>query len=104
MTKKNYSNVNLACSFQQVEELSENQCLNGVFSKTTEGFRFEEAAKGHRDKRNPKLFDGNYISMVKMQNGRYHFHLKTFDISIIDRPKVAMGICDEIVTALQIAD
>ena len=104
MKKKNYSNVNLTCAFQNTEELSGNQCLNGVFSKTGNGFLFEEAVRKGRPPRNPKLFDGKYISMVKMQNGRYHFHLKTFDISIIDRPKVAMGIYDEIVTALQIAD
>ena len=34
MKKKNYSNVNLTCAFQNTEELSGNQCLNGVFSKT----------------------------------------------------------------------
>ena len=104
MTKKNYSNVNLTCSFQQVEEIENNQCLNGVFSKTTEGFRFEEAAKGHRDKRNPKLFDGKYVSMVRMQNGRYQLHLKTMDTADFDRDSFAFGVYSEITNALRIID
>ena len=105
MTKKMYSNVNLACSFQQVEELSENQCLNGVFSKTTEGFRFEEAAKGHRDKRNPKLFDGNYCSLVHMQHGRYQIHMKTIDASgELDRQELAFKVYSELLNAFNIID
>ena len=104
MNKKTYTSTNLACVLQHSEEITNDQCLNGVISKTSDGFRFEEAIRKGRPPRNPKLYDGKFISMVKMQNGRYHFHLKTFDISIIDRPKVAMGIYDEIVTALQIAD
>ena len=71
MKKKNYPNVNLTCAFQNTEELSGNQCLNGVFSKTGNGFLFEEAIRKGRAPRNPKLFDGKYISILYMQNGRY---------------------------------
>ena len=79
MKKKNYSHVNLTCAFQNNGELSDNQCLNGVFTKTDNGFLFEEAVRKGRPPRNPKLFDGKFISMVKMQNGRYQCHLKTMD-------------------------
>lgn len=102
---KFYSNVNLACSFQQVEEIENDQCLNGVFSKTAEGFRFEEAAKGHRDKRNPKLFDGNYCSLVHMQNGRYQIHMKTINASAITDPTdFAFKVYSELLNAFKIID
>ena len=100
-----YSNVNLACSFQQVEELSENQCLNGVFSKTSEGFRFEEAAKGHRDKRNPKLFDGKFCSLVHMANGKYQIHMKTINASAITDPtEFAFKVFSELLNAFKSID
>ena len=105
MNKKIYSNVNLACSFQQVEEIENDQCLNGVFSKTAEGFRFEEAAKGHRVKRNPKLFDGNYCSLVHMQNGRYQIHMKTINASAITDPtNFAFKVYSELLNAFKIID
>lgn len=104
MNKLYITSTRLVCKLQHDTEITNNKCFTGILSKNTKGYKFEEAVRKGRPPRNPKLFDGNYISMVKMQNGRYHFHLKTFDISIIDRPKVAMSIYDEIVTALQIAD
>ena len=105
MTKKNYSNVNLTCAFQQVEEISENQCLNGVFSKTDNGFRFEESIRGHRDKRNPKLFDGKYCSLVHMQNGRYQIHMKTINASAITDPSdFAFKVYSELLNAFKIID
>ena len=103
MKKKNYSNVNLTCAFQNTEELSGNQCLNGVFSKTDNGFLFEEAVRKGRPPRNPKLFDGKYISMVKMQNGRYQCHLKTMDKGF-DKRTFAEEVYQDIVNALKIID
>ena len=77
MNKITFSNTTLTCTFQKSDELLESQCLIGVFSKTPKGFRFEEAIRKSRPPRNPKLYDGKFISMVKMQNGRYQLHLKT---------------------------
>ena len=104
MKKKTYSNVNLTCAFQQAENLENNQCLNGVFSKTNNGFLFEEAIRKGRPPRNPKLFDGKYISMVKMQNGRYQCHIKTFDPKEMDRKQAAYDIYTEIAQAFCIID
>ena len=104
MKKKTYSNVNLTCAFQQAENLENNQCLNGVFSKTNNGFLFEEAIRKGRPPRNPKLFDGKYISMVKMQNGRYQCHIKTFDPKEMDRKQTAYDIYTEIAKAFCIID
>ena len=103
MKKKTYSNVNLTCAFQQAENLENNQCLNGVFSKTSKGFLFEEAIRKGRPPRNPKLFDGKYISMVKMQNGRYQCHLKTMDKGF-EKRTFAEKVYQEIVNALKIIE
>lgn len=106
MKKKTYSSVNLSCSFQQVEELTEDQCLNGVFSKTEDGkFCFEEAIKSQRPKRNPKLFDGNYCSLVHMQNGKYQIHMKTINASsVTDRQDLAFKVYSELLNAFNVID
>ena len=101
MQKKTYTSVDLSCSYQHVEDLENDQCLNGVFSKTEKGFKFEEAIKQPRTKRNPKLFDGKYCSLVHMQNGKYQMHLKTMD-ETFDREKFAFGVYSEITNALKI--
>lgn len=112
MLKKIYNNVNLACTLQthttqdsqHANALEGGTCLTGVISKTHDGFRFEEAIRKGRPPRNPKLFDGKYISMVKMQNGRYQCHIKTFDPKGMDRKQVASDIYSELAQAFQIID
>ena len=103
MNKITFSNTTLTCTFQKSEELQESQCLIGVFSKPPEGFRFEEAIRKSRPPRNPKLYDGKFISMVKMQNGRYQCHLKTMDKGF-DKHTFAEGVYQDIVNALKIID
>lgn len=105
MIKKNYSNINLACTLQQDNEITSDKCLNGVISKTDEGFRFEEAVRKGRPKRNPKLYDGNFISMVHMTNGKYQCHMKTITASKeLDRQDLAFKVYSELSTALSIID
>lgn len=105
MAKKIYSNTTLTCTLQKSEELHESECLNGVISKTADGFRFEEAVKGHRDKRNPKLFDGNYCSLVHMQNGKYQIHMKTINASAISDPNdFAFKVYSELLSAFKVID
>ena len=41
MHKKTYSNTTLVCALQKNEELQESECLTGIISRTTGGFRFE---------------------------------------------------------------
>lgn len=103
MNKITFSNTTLTCTFQKSDELLESQCLIGVISKTPKGFRFEEAIRKSRPPRNPKLYDGKFISMVKMQNGRYQCHLKTMDKGF-DKHTFAEGVYQDIVNALKIID
>lgn len=105
MLKKNYSNITLSCTLQQDAEITTEKCLNGVISKTDEGFRFEEAVRKGRPKRNPKLYDGNFISMVHMANGKYQCHMKTITASKeLNHQDLAFKVYSELTTALSIID
>ena len=105
MQKKTYTSVDL-CGRRNIKKKLENdQCLNGVFSKTEKGFKFEEAIKQPRTKRNPKLFDGKYCSLVHMQNGKYQIHMKTINASgISDRQDLAFKVYSELLNAFKIID
>jgi len=104
MKKLTFPKTDLACVMQQVEVINPNECHTGLLSQNEDGtFRFEEAIRKGRPPRNPKLFDGQYISMVRMQNGKYQMHLKTMS-ETIDREKFAFGVYSEITNALKILD
>lgn len=105
MQKKTYNGIQLNCVFQQVTELTDSVCLTGIISRNENGFRFEEAIKKGRSPRNPKLFDGQYCSLVHMQNGRYQIHMKTINASAIaDRNQFAFNVYNELLTAFSIID
>lgn len=105
MQKKTYNDVQLNCVFQQVSELTDSVCLTGVISRNEGGFRFEEEIKKGRSPRNPKLFDGQYCSLVHMQNGKYQIHMKTINASAIaDRNQLAFNVYSELLTAFSIID
>lgn len=105
MQKKTYNGIQLNCVFQQVTELTDSVCLTGIISRNENGFRFEEEIKKGRSPRNPKLFDGQYCSLVHMQNGRYQIHMKTINASAIaDRNQFAFNVYNELLTAFSIID
>ena len=70
-------NTNLCVDLKTVMQndalLIEGQCYSGVLTRNGEDhFVFEESVnRGGRCPRNPKLFDGQYCSLVHMQNGKY---------------------------------
>lgn len=103
MNKKTYTSTNLSCTLQQDTEITNDKCHVGIISKTSDGFRFEEAIRKGRPPRNPKLYDGKYVSMVRMQNGKFQMHLKTLDENL-DREKFAFGVYSEITSALKIIE
>lgn len=113
MNRKKYDNTSLTCIFQSTNPFDAESpstlnpqpstVLAGIISRTPEGFRFEEAIRKGRAPRNPKLFDGNYLSMVRMQNGRYQLHLKTMS-EVLDHEKYAFGVYSEVINALKIIE
>lgn len=105
MKKKTYTAIDLTCALQHDEDITTDKCLNGVISKTSDGFRFEEAVRHGSPKRNPKLFDGRFCSLVHMANGRYQIHMKTIDASgITNRNDLAFKVYSELLNAFNIID
>lgn len=103
-------NLNLCVDLKTVMQndalLIEGQCYTGVLTRNSEDhYIFEESCHKGRGPRNPKLFDGNYCSLVHMQNGKYQIHMKTIDASNIDdRREFALNVYNELITAFSIID
>lgn len=103
-------NVNLCVDLKTVMQTDANpiegQCYTGVLTRDgEEHFVFEESCRKHRCPRNPKLFDGQYCSLVHMQNGKYQIHMKTINASsITDRNQFAFNVYSELLTAFSIID
>lgn len=104
MKKIEYNNVDLTCSYQQqAMEVSDDLCLHGVMSRQDGKFVFEEAVKCHRAKRNPKIFDGRYCSLVHMRNNKYQIHMKTIDATKVkDVSALAFSVYSELLQAFNI--
>lgn len=102
MQKKTYNDVQLNCVFQNVTELPDSVCLTGIISRNEDGFRFEEEIKKGRPARNPKLYDGEYVSLVRMVNGKYQMHAKTMRLEPgFDPSAIAFGFYQDVVSALK---
>ena len=103
-------NVNLCVDLKTVMQndahLVEGQPYNGLLTRDGDDhFIFEEASHKGRSPRNPKLFDGNYCSLVHMQNGKYQIHMKTINASAIeDRRDFAFKVYTELLSAFDIID
>ena len=98
--------VDLKTVMQSDAHLVEGQCYTGVLTRDGEDhFIFEESCHRGRSPRNPKLFDGNYCSLVHMQNGKYQIHMKTINASsITNRNQFAFNVYSELLTAFSIID
>lgn len=105
MKKTVFKSIDLTCIFQQEDEQLSHKCFNGVISKAKGGFRFEEAVRRGYAKRNPKLFDGRFCSLVHMQNGRYKIHMKSIDASgDFNRQELAFKVYSELLNAFNHID
>ena len=102
MTNIIINNTNLTCILQQDNEISQNKCYTGIFSKSDNALKFEEAIRKGRAPRNPKLFDGKYITLVRKTNDKYQIHAKTLRIEPDFNPSdVAFGYFQEVSSALK---
>ena len=99
--------IDLKTIMQEDALLNPGQCYRGVLSRTDEDqYLFEEAvSKSQHARRNPKLFDGKYISLVHMQNGKYQVHMRTIDTTTqLDRNALAFQVYHELIEAFTIID
>lgn len=105
MQKKTYTAINLSCTLQQDSELTFDKCLNGVISKTADGFRFEEGVRKGSYKRNLKLFEGDFVSLVHQADGKYKCHLRSITASKdLNRQQLAFKVYSELLRAFEIID
>ena len=104
MYKKMFSNVSLQVVMQQQEVTELPMNHTGVLSMNPDGFRFEEAVKQKRPRRNPKLYEGQYVSLVHRSDGKYACTLKYIrdQEKDFDHHTVAFRIYLELIDALQI--
>ena len=79
MKKKIFKGIDLTCQLQ--ERTNENAICKGVLTmKPSQGkFRFEEAIRFGSIMLNPKLYEGEYVSLVHRKDGRYQIHVRTFE-------------------------
>ena len=98
--------VDLKTVMQRDAHLAEGQPYNGLLTRDGEDhYIFEESCQRKSCQRNPKLFDGQYCSLVHMQNGKYQIHLRTINASAItDRNQLAFNVYSELLTALSVID
>ena len=76
MYKQTINNISLQLVMQQPEVVNQPMCLAGVLSKNQDQYRFEQAVKQKRPRRNPKLYEGQYVSLVHRSDDRYACTLK----------------------------
>ena len=104
MKKNTILCVDLKTVMQNDVLLEKDKCYNGVMTRDgIDHYRFEESVRKGRPPRNPKLFDGNYCSLVHMQNGKYQIHMKTINASAVsDANSFAFKVYLELLSAFEI--
>ena len=104
MYKQTISNISLQLVTQQYETFSRPINHAGVLSQNEDGFRFEEAVKQKRPRRNPKLYEGQYVSLVHRHDGKYACTLKCIrdNEKDFDHHTMAFRIYLELIDALEI--
>ena len=104
MYKQTINNISLQLVMQQPQVMNQPMSHAGVLSKNEDGFRFEEAVKIRRPRRNPKLYEGKYVNLVHRSDGKYVCTLKCINAKEegFDPHNVAFRIYMELTDALQI--
>ena len=104
MYKQTINNISLQLVMQNPQVINQSASHAGVLSKNPDGFRFEEAVKIKRPRRNPKLYHGQYVSLVHRSDGKYACTLKYVrpKDKDYDHHDVAFKIYLELIDALQI--
>ena len=76
MYKQTINNISLQLVMQQPPVADRQKNHQGVLSKNPDGYKFEESVKIKRPRHNPKLYEGDYVSLVHRSDGKYACTLK----------------------------
>ena len=104
MYKQTINNISLQLVMQQPPVADRQKNHQGVLSKHQDGYKFEEAVKIKRPRRNPKLYEGDYVSLVHRSDGKYACTLKCINDKEkdFDHHTLAFRIYLELISALEI--
>lgn len=81
MHEQTFENIDFTCR-TQAGMMDKKMCYVGILSNNGEEndgkvqFLFEETVRKAQTSLNPKLYDGEYLSLVRRKDGRYQIHLK----------------------------
>lgn len=87
---------------QRENEITTAKCHTGVLSKDEKGYQFVEAVRKKRSAGNPKLLDGKFVTMIRLQNGEFRFYLKQIDTKTANAYELANAIASEIISGFNI--
>ena len=106
MYKQTINNISLQLVMQQPPVADRQKNHQGVLSKHQDGYKFEESVRIKRPRRNPKLYEGQYVSLVHRSDDKYACTLKYIrpkdEDPSFDHHDVAFRIYMELIDALQI--
>lgn len=78
MAKKSFSNITLTVSLQAGSNLEKKKCIHGLLSLDANECLFEEEVKVVKPHtRNPKLYDGKLVSLVRREDNTIQFAFKS---------------------------
>lgn len=97
--------INLTCLLQGNDLPGKDNVLNGLLSVDCRGFRFEETLPRPKRRRNPKLFDGRYMTMTRSADGCYSCNMKSLPrIGSMDSQELAYRMYLEMTDAFKVME
>lgn len=101
MGKQVFTNIRLACSLQDGSVIQPNKCFRGLLSSGKGGFHFEEVVKKSKPHtRNPKIYDGDLVSLVRKEDNTVQFSFKATKEDF-DPEGFAFKVYQEVSSAIQ---
>lgn len=104
MSKKTVKGINLTCVFQNTNNFgttnasNNNVAIPGMLSDLGKGEAlFEETIPRKRVIRNNRLYEGEYLNVVRRKDGLYYPFLKAFNPETAkDKSAYVLKVCNEL--------
>lgn len=78
MAKEKLTNVTLTLSLQEESKLENKKWIHGMLSQGANSYLFEEEVKVTKPHtRNPKIYDGKLVSLVRREDNTVQFAFKS---------------------------
>lgn len=99
-------NADLVLHAQEMSCLEDGRCHPGILSFNPDnGYLFQETLPRQTYEPNPRLYNGEHLSLVRRRDGRYQPHLKTVTVDESFDPNVYCTLVfEELLTAMRHAN